>query len=256
VSNYSSKRGFQLLAISFSTLLIGLALDSIGTFFLLLICSSFALVSIDVLKKASREGQFQKILNSLLKNKPISQETNKSIEPSVTKKLQVSLIESSNFNESNKSIVHLPLLSVDRPIEFSSSKELAFPGCYLYSYPSYLKTPNNFRYRIKIGMTGNTITSRVNDQKRQTAMAEDPFIIFAIKTQHYQTVEAHFHRRLKENRINSNTGGKEWFWVSITEIDTIARELDSLIEEFYTNRKWNVNNRTESYVGKRIRNND
>lgn len=103
-----------------------------------------------------------------------------------------------------------------------------FPGVYVYSYPSYLAQPDaQGRIRLKVGMSMKSVSERFHGQKRKTSMAEDIVLLRAMPAANPYLVERYLHQKLAHQRITSSTGGREWFWASLEEMDLLLSQASN-----------------------------
>ena len=121
-------------------------------------------------------------------------------------------------------------------------------GIYAYTYPHYLN--HNFisakdgltdhRTFIKIGLTSNTLSTRLASEKTQ--MPQDPILLFFFKAgeyepaeeselkdtqnNHLKKMETTIHDHLKaigHTKSSSGGGGKEWFLTNSATIESTAK---------------------------------
>lgn len=113
-----------------------------------------------------------------------------------------------------------------------------YGGIYVYTFPTYFRTPakqDPERVWFKVGKTVGAAGQRVRQQLRSTAMPEDPWIMRVYRRPEMDVteVETKFHDLLTAagSRTQARYGGQEWFATSLEFLDTIASTLNLVIHK-------------------------
>jgi hypothetical protein len=104
------------------------------------------------------------------------------------------------------------------------------PGVYVYALPHYLRypyDPQSGHTLFKVGHSSVDVFSRVDGQRRTTALPEDPVLlrIYATEERPSKEEEDRFHAWLEaadHRRSRSSRAGREWFLTSTKFLDHIA----------------------------------
>ncbi|MDO5500609.1 MAG: GIY-YIG nuclease family protein [Propionibacteriaceae bacterium] len=112
------------------------------------------------------------------------------------------------------------------------------PGIYVYSLPHYLRYPfdaERGHTLFKVGRSDVDVFGRVGDQRRTTALPEDPLLLRVYQTDPGQSteIERYFHTFLEDAdhaRSRASRGGREWFLTTTKFLDRLAKEKGLQIE--------------------------
>lgn len=104
------------------------------------------------------------------------------------------------------------------------------PGVYVYSLPHYMRyrfDPETGRTLMKVGHSNRSAIQRFRDQKRTTALPEDPLLLRVYECSDAESAdqEGKFHRLMEaagHDRSTARAGGTEWFLTSLRFLDEIA----------------------------------
>jgi hypothetical protein len=107
------------------------------------------------------------------------------------------------------------------------------PGVYVYTLPTYFRTPKKTdpdRFLYKIGMTERFVGKRVREQQRLTNLPEDPWTLRVYRSNIHSPaeIERAFHNLLESaghSRSKGRFAGNEWFATNLEFLDAIARAL-------------------------------
>jgi hypothetical protein len=107
------------------------------------------------------------------------------------------------------------------------------PGVYVYTLPSYFRTPKKTdpdRFFYKIGMTERFVGTRIREQQRMTNLPEDPWTLRVYRSDNHSPseIERIFHDLLEaagHSRATGRFAGNEWFATNLELLDAIARKF-------------------------------
>lgn len=120
-------------------------------------------------------------------------------------------------------------------------EQAAVPGIYVYTLPDYFRHPVAppgedtlaDRTLMKVGKSDSDVIRRFNEQRRTTALPEDPWLlrVYSDDGDMYQTEQAFFRLlRAADHRQNvGRTSGTEWFLTSLKFLDAIAATFNMAI---------------------------
>lgn len=106
------------------------------------------------------------------------------------------------------------------------------PGIYVYSLPHYLRhpyDPERGHTLLKVGRSEVDVFQRTAQQRRTTALPEDPLLLRVYRTspEDAAEVERYFHTFLEDAdhlRNRSSRAGREWFLTTTKFLDRLAHE--------------------------------
>jgi hypothetical protein len=108
------------------------------------------------------------------------------------------------------------------------------PGIYVYTLPHYFRNPvvpspvdsAASRTLMKVGMSGSDVIRRFNEQRRTTALPEDPWLlrIYSGEGDMLETEQSIFNllRAADHRPAVGRAAGTEWFLTSLKFLDAIA----------------------------------
>jgi hypothetical protein len=105
------------------------------------------------------------------------------------------------------------------------------PGVYVYTLPTYYRTPKKTdpdRFLYKIGKTDRFVGDRIREQQRLTGLPEDPWTLRVYRCEGMTPAEMErvFHELLEaagHARATGQYAGREWFATNLEFLDAIAR---------------------------------
>lgn len=120
----------------------------------------------------------------------------------------------------------------DAALKTKQAESENVPGVYVYALPHYLRYPydaDSGHTLFKVGHSAVDVFSRVEGQKRTTALPEDPVLLRIYETgdRPSKDEEGSFHAWLEaadHSRTRATRAGREWFLTSTKFLDRIASE--------------------------------
>ena len=111
-------------------------------------------------------------------------------------------------------------------------------GVYVYVLPHYLRHPTDVdsgRTLFKVGHSNSDVIRRFRDQKRTTALPEEPILmrIYETGSKDSHAMEQKFHKAITSaghHRSTSQTAGREWFETDLEFLDQLASLADLNIQ--------------------------
>ncbi len=111
-------------------------------------------------------------------------------------------------------------------------------GVYVYVLPHYLRHPTDIesgRTLFKVGHSNSDVIRRFRDQKRTTALPEEPILmrIYETGSKDSHAMEQKFHKAITSAghyRPSSQTAGREWFETDLDFLDQLASLADLNIQ--------------------------
>ena len=111
-------------------------------------------------------------------------------------------------------------------------------GVYVYVLPHYLRHPTDVdsgRTLFKVGHSNSDVIRRFRDQKRTTALPEEPILmrIYETGSKDSHAMEQKFHKAITSAghyRSTSQTAGREWFETDLEFLDQLASLADLNIQ--------------------------
>ena len=112
------------------------------------------------------------------------------------------------------------------------------PGVYVYTLPTYYRTPKKTdpeRFLYKIGKTDRFVGARIREQQRATGLPEDPWLLRVYRSDAHSPAEMErvFHQLLVAGGHSRGTGrysGLEWFATNLEFLDAIAEAMGYMID--------------------------
>ena len=111
-------------------------------------------------------------------------------------------------------------------------------GVYVYVLPHYLRHPTDVdsgRTLFKVGHSNSDVIRRFRDQKRTTALPEEPILmrIYETADKDSHAIEQKFHKAITSaghHQSASPTAGREWFETHLEFLDHLASLADLNIQ--------------------------
>ena len=127
------------------------------------------------------------------------------------------------YSESNVSEDELIDEALESGEEGIAEEAAALGGwIYAFSFPAIVKP--NVPFPVKIGKTVGDVEVRVADQVKGSAAFEQPVILGKWNVMRVGPTESAIHNVLKaRGKWRENAPGKEWFNVTLTEIESIIK---------------------------------